>query len=166
MTDTSRQRRLWQQGVFPSLLFALSTGLAHAQDASVQVEQFLNAFRGKPVAPIMPVPTSAPVNPSLVAPGSGTTSASQTSATAPRQEVTAGTPSCPPGVERLGCPSPSRPPPQLYCGPGMTQGPNGCVPIAMPPNAHRVSEDGQWQCDDGFLRYGAVCIPIQSSASH
>jgi hypothetical protein len=166
MTDTSHQRKFWQLRIFPLLLCAFGAGLAHAQDASVQVEQFLNAFRGKPVAPVMPVPMSAQTNSSLAAPGSSTTSTSQTPATAPRQDVTAEPPTCLPGVDRPDCPSPTRPPQQIYCRPGMAQGPNGCVPIAMPPNAHRASEDGQWQCDDGFLRYGAVCIPIQSSASH
>ena len=145
MTGVSRQLRPTRLGILPLLLWVLSIGAVHAQDANVQVEQFLNAFRGKPVAPVMPASTPAPSNSNLASPDNEGGNALQPSENAPQRDGTSVPHSCPPG---------------------MTQGLNDCVPVAMPPNAHRVSEDGQWQCNDGFLRYGTVCIPIQPSASH
>lgn len=141
--------------------------IGHAQDAAgqaVPVEQFLNAFRGKPVGPAAPPPTQITVSQS-VQPANYPTTQPPTS-TAPHQDTVSGASSCPPGVDRPGCPGTLQQRYPASCPAGTTLGPTGCVATAMPANAHRVSEDGQWQCDDGYLRYGAVCIPIQSSSPH
>ncbi len=115
-----------------SIVLGLNTIPAHAQDASNQVDQFLNAFRGKPVGPISPPPAAI--------------ASTEPQTPSPAQAQMAGTSQS----ARTDCPA------------GMGPGPYGCVPTAMPPNAHRVSPDGQWQCDDGYLRFGAVCMSMQT----
>jgi hypothetical protein len=136
---------------------------ACAQDASGQIEQFLNAFRGKPVGPVASAPAQTPTPQNAPTPGN-LASPVQTTPASPRQDSVANASACPPGVDRLGCPNSSQQRNPSSCPAGTTFGPSGCVPTAMPANAHRVSEDGQWQCDDGYLRYGAICIPLQSSS--
>lgn len=44
--------------------------VGHAQDATRQVERFLNAFRGKAVGPVIPAPTQMPPPNQNVATGS------------------------------------------------------------------------------------------------
>lgn len=167
MIDT-RHHRIFKHLVVLALLAGGSHAVVgHAQDATRQVEQFLNAFRGKAVEPVTPAPTQMPPPNQNVATTSGySATPPQAVASVTSPNSVASTPSCPPGVDRLGCPSALRQPYPTYCPAGTTFGPNGCVPLAMPANAHRVSDDGQWQCDDNYLRYGATCIPLHSSASH
>lgn len=142
-------------------VLGLSTISAQAQEAPAQVEQFLNAFRGKPVGPVSPAPAAigatAPLIPNL--------GQSQSEPTAQPSPSTDGQPNCPPGVDRLGCTNTINQRTRTDCPAGMAPGPSGCVPTAMPANAHRVSSDGQWQCDEGYLRFGAVCISMQTPAN-
>lgn len=160
-------RRLFN--VWGALALVICTSQAligHAQDASVQVEQFLNAFRGRPVGPVTPLTPAAVVAAQNVAPASRPTTSTPQAAPDVARPDSISNSTCPPGGDRLGCATSSQQRYPTSCPPGTTFGPNGCVPIAMPANAHRVSDDGRWQCDDGYLRYGTVCIPIQSSSSH
>ena len=166
MTDMQRHRVFKRLAVLALLVCGSHAIVGHAQDATGQVEQFLNAFRGKAVGPVMPPPTQIPSNQNAATGDSSTTTQPQSPATVARADSVANTSSCPPGVDRLGCPNTPRQPYPTYCPAGSTFGPNGCVPLAMPANAHRVSDDGQWQCDDGYLRYGAICIPIRSSSAN
>lgn len=119
------------------VLLSIDVLPALAQDASLQVEQFLNAFRGKPVAPIAAAPTNLDQ------------SASSTNAVVTGQAPTVATPQ-------------DTPPSALSCPQGMTSGPGGCIPMAMPANAHRVSPDGRWECDGGYTLSNASCFPAQA----
>ena len=139
------------------------TVAGHGQEAPNPVGEFLNAFHGKPVGPVTP-PSASP--PAVGGPQTATVNATPAATTAAGADAPVNTPSCPPGVDRLGCPNSSAQRVRNDCPAGMTTGPAGCVPMAMPPNAHRVSDDGQWQCDDGFVRFGAVCMAIQSTPSN
>ncbi|CAB3799825.1 hypothetical protein LMG28690_05014 [Paraburkholderia caffeinilytica] len=144
-------------------LLLLGATYGQAQEAPIQVDQFLNAFRGKPVGPVAPPPVNA--SPMTSQPQSP--SQAQSLPTAAGQNTSASSqPLCPPGVDRIGCTNSVNQRARADCPAGMTAGPSGCVPMAMPPNAHRVSTDGQWQCDDGFLRFGAVCMSMQSMPSN
>lgn len=138
---------------------ALSTILVQAQETPIQVEQFLNAFRGKPVGPISPAPAALPPTaPQTSIPGQSQM-AGQIAQPRPSAE---GQPICPPGIDRVGCTGAANQRVPTDCPAGMAPGPYGCVPTAMPRNAHRVSSDGRWQCDDGYLRFGAVCMSMQT----
>jgi hypothetical protein len=143
------------------LLATLSALPSYGQDAPNPVGDFLNAFRGKPVGPVPPPPAVPAYTPQATVPPP-----SQTPKPSASQYPSAGMQSCPPGVDRLGCPSPYGNKSRNDCPAGMTPGPIGCVPMAMPSNAHRVTSDGQWQCDDGFMRFGAVCMAIQSTPAN
>lgn len=147
-----------------AILLSIFSMAGHAQETPNPVGEFLNAFRGKPVGPVAPPPPGSAQT--VGGPSSATTSAPLTSTTAAQAPVPGSVPSCPPGVERLGCPRPLSQQSQNNCPAGMTAGPTGCVPMAMPPNAHRVSTDGQWQCDDGYMRFGAVCMALQSTPAN
>jgi hypothetical protein len=144
-------------------LFVSSVAIsAYAQDAPNPVDEFLNAFRGKPVAPVAPPPVSSAAVNGTQAPVSNTNQVSTMAAQADAT-LTGNPPPCPPGVDRMGCVNTSGQRVRNECPAGMTAGPTGCVPMAMPPNAHRVSADGQWQCDEGYLRWGAICMAMQST---
>jgi hypothetical protein len=163
MTDMRGHSICKRLAVLALLVCGSHALVGQAQDAAGQVEQFLNAFRGKAIGPMTPQPTQMPQNQNGATGDNSAATQPQTPSTVVQPDSAANTSSCPPGVDRLGCPSPSRKPYPTYCPPGTTSGPNGCAPMAMPANAHRVSDDGQWQCDEGYLRYGSICIPIQSS---
>jgi hypothetical protein len=111
----------------------------YAQEVTNPIGEFLVAFRGKPVGPVIVPPSGSP---SINTPRMSASSANLTTTASTQTNSSVNTP---------------------YCPPGMTSGPTGCVPMAMPPNAHRISDDGQWQCDDGFMRLGPVCTAIQST---
>lgn len=159
MVNSSQSRRVARIVVAALIcLRAVVPTLAAAQENPVPIDQFLNAFHGKPVAPIAPIPTAANTaqQSSLAAvPTNRSTTVDGPSSTAVNLPI-----SCPPGVDRIGCPGSTAAPPRTECPAGMTTGPTGCVPMAMPANAHRVSSDGQWQCNDGYLRYGSICMPM------
>jgi hypothetical protein len=123
--------------LYVAVFFGASVISARAQDASLQVDQFLNAFRGKAVNPIASVPTSSNQSISQSSP----VGVDQASTAATQQDGHGGSLSCPPG---------------------MTTGPGGCIPMEMPANAHRVSADGQWECDDGYVVSGATCASAQA----
>jgi hypothetical protein len=127
---------LFLLSLYVAVLLGTGVTSAYAQDASLQVDQFLNAFRGKAVNPIASAPPSS--NQSISQ--SPLVGADQASAAATQQDGQGGIPSCPPG---------------------MTTGPGGCIPMAMPANAHRVSADGQWECDGGYVISGATCARAQ-----
>lgn len=140
------------------LMFVAISG--YAQEMSNPVGEFLVAFHGKPVGPVVVPPASSS---SVNAPQTNGGNTIPAPTAAPQVDASVNTPYCPPGVDRVGCASSSGQRIRNDCPTGMTAGPAGCVPMAMPPNAHRVSADGQWQCDDGFMRMGAICIAIQAT---
>jgi hypothetical protein len=148
----------------------LAVPLAFAQEQPTTVDQFLDAFHGKPVGQIAPIsalpgaPVPAPIS-SLPTIGEGSANTTASPSQAASQSSQPAPPSCPPGVDRVGCPPTSGWRSRTDCAPGMAVSAGGCVPTAMPPNAHRVSSDGQWQCDDGYLRYGAICMPMRTPAN-
>ncbi|AEA64068.1 hypothetical protein bgla_2g16230 [Burkholderia gladioli BSR3] len=127
---------------------------SHAQEASEQVEQFLDAFRGKPVSSIVNAPESP-------AGSNHQINLSQAPSATARQYTSVNVSSCPPGVDRIGCSA--QQPASSACAAGTTSDPRGCVPTAMPPHAHWISADGSWQCDDGYQRYGPVCVSFGNS---
>jgi hypothetical protein len=137
---------------------------AFAQTSANQPDtlgSFLSAFRGKPVATVPDVSYSAvpaaPASPQYAA-------TNQTFGN--RNPAETGQPSsCPPGVDRMGCPStyPSATGPRATvqaCPPGYQRDPTGCVMPAMPLNAHRVGGYGGWACDIGYVRSGDACSPV------
>jgi hypothetical protein len=128
---------------------AIATQL-QAQEAPIQVDQFLNAFHGKPVGPVAPVSTSSP------------SATPVTSSTAPLQATGQVTGQSAEQSSSVGAQPTLASRPPTDCPAGMAPGPYGCVATAMPPNAHRVSSDGQWQCDEGYLRFGTVCMSMQT----
>lgn len=166
----NRATWLYAVGKISAISLWLAVPLAFAQQQPTTVDQFLDAFHGKPVSPVAPIP-ALPGVPQLTAASSlppmdggvaNTTTAPSPSASQPSQPALA---SCPPGVDRVGCPPSAGWRSRTDCAPGMAVSAGGCVPTAMPPNAHRVNSDGQWQCDDGYLRYGAICMPIRTPAN-
>ncbi|SIT45309.1 conserved exported hypothetical protein [Paraburkholderia ribeironis] len=145
------------------LLAQLQSGFAQTPvDQIDALGSFLSAFRGKPVANIPEVsynaiPAAAPTTSQYAA--ANTTVGSRSQA----DSLQSG--SCPPGVDRLGCPS-SNPattvghPVASTCPPGYQRDPTGCVMPAMPLHAHRTGGYGGWACDIGYVRSGDSCSPV------
>lgn len=127
---------------------------------------FFSAFRGKPVAAV-PVPT-------LVAPSNSAAGGEAGVLPQPQRQPSVAQPvlppSCPPGVDRLGCPqtasnSYARGAYAQTCPPGYQRDPTGCVMPAMPPHAHRQDAGGGWVCDFGFVRNGDICAALTTPAN-
>ncbi|ADG14538.1 hypothetical protein BC1002_0436 [Paraburkholderia atlantica] len=164
MTKTSRYQKARVVRACITMFATCITVAGHGQEAPNPVGEFLNAFHGKPVGAVAPPSASASAD---GGPQTAMVNATPAPITAAQANAPVSTPpSCPPGVDRLGCPSSTAQRPRNDCPAGMTTGPTGCVPMAMPANAHRVSDDGQWQCDDGYMRFGAICVAIQSTPSN
>jgi len=160
---TSLSRYVHAIGVKVCVLLSVACAAmsANGQDAPNPVGDFLSAFRGKPVGAVAPPPVGTPASPQA-----SSVNTSRASTTATQSDVPANTPSCPEGTDRAGCFNSLGQRARNDCPAGMAAGPTGCVPTAMPPNAHRISADGQWQCDDGYMRFGAVCMAIQSTPAN
>lgn len=124
------------------------------------LEPFLQAFRGKPVASV-PEVSYAPLTTATAAAQQSRVEIPPTSGIRPGDSQQPGT--CPPGVDRLGCPRPSAPVSagrntSAACPPGFTRDPTGCVVPAMPLHAHRINSDGMWSCEAGYLRSNDDCV--------
>lgn len=143
-----------------AVLLAHAAMSGYAQEVPNPVSEFLVAFHGKPVGPVAAPQTSAA---SAIASQTYGGNSSRASTSTAQPEPSTNAPFCPPGVDRVGCPSSSGQRVRNDCPAGMTASPSGCVPMAMPSNAHRISADGQWQCDDGFMRFGSICMAIQAT---
>lgn len=143
-----------------AVLLVSVTVNGYAQEVPNPIGEFLVAFRGKPVGPVIVPPVgSSSINATQASAGSAISSPTVST----QANASVNTPYCPPGVDRVGCPNASGQRVSNDCPAGMTAGPAGCAPMAMPPNAHRISADGQWQCDGGFMRLGAVCMAIEAT---
>jgi hypothetical protein len=122
---------------------------------------FLSAFHGKPVAAVPevaynPIPAPAPTTSNV---STNTTAASGNPTDSPQPG------SCPPGVDRLGCPGSYSPTTGARavtsaCPPGYQRDPTGCVMPAMPLHAHRIGGYGGWACDMGYVRANDGCSQV------
>ncbi|MEK2603999.1 hypothetical protein [Burkholderia arboris] len=75
---------------------------------------------------------------------------------APRPE------SCPPGVDRLGCPGASRQTEhESPCPNGLSRTGSSCVPAAIPQHAHAIPTGFGWECDAGFIQTGGSCARLR-----
>ncbi|REG49565.1 hypothetical protein B0G80_5945 [Paraburkholderia sp. BL6669N2] len=130
---------------------------------------FFAAFRGKPVATVPAPSLASPSNGSVGAVGGAIAEPARQAANVPPVLPSS---SCPPGVDRLGCPQASGNPYargaySQTCPPGYQRDPTGCVMAAMPPHAHRQGDAGGWVCDFGFARTGDVCAaPVTPPNAH
>ncbi|WP_423394247.1 hypothetical protein [Burkholderia sp. LMG 21824] len=70
--------------------------------------------------------------------------------------------SCPPGVDRLGCPgAPGVTERESACPNGFSRAGSSCVPIAIPQHAHAIPTDFGWECDVGFIQTGRSCTKLR-----
>ncbi|WP_175874261.1 hypothetical protein [Burkholderia sp. BCC0397] len=70
--------------------------------------------------------------------------------------------SCPPGVDRLGCPGAAgRIERESSCPNGFSRAGSSCVPAAMPQHAHAIPTGFGWECDVGFIQTGRICTKLR-----
>ncbi|CAH2904094.1 MAG: hypothetical protein PCALPYG88_7175 [uncultured Paraburkholderia sp.] len=146
-------------------VFSLWTLCTFAQSTGGQPDtmaSFLSAFRGKLVANVPEVSYNA-------IPASAAASAQYANANpvlVNRNQSDSLQPgSCPPSVDRLGCPGSYSPAngtrsATSTCPPGYQRDPTGCVMPAMPLHAHRIAGYVGWACDIGYARAGDGCSQV------
>ncbi|MET3214066.1 UNVERIFIED_ORG: hypothetical protein ABIC48_001809 [Burkholderia territorii] len=70
--------------------------------------------------------------------------------------------SCPPGVDRLGCPGAAgRTERESSCPNGFSRAGSSCVPTALPQHAHAIPTGFGWECDVGFIQTGRSCTKVR-----
>jgi len=74
------------------------------------------------------------------------------------------TESCPPGVDRLGCPATSGGEHRLSCPYGWRVSGDACEKVSVPRHAHFEATGFGWVCDSGFIQSGSACTQVQIPA--
>lgn len=72
--------------------------------------------------------------------------------------------SCPPGVDRLGCPTVSSDEHRVSCPYGSRPSGVVCEKVAVPRHAHFEPTGFGWECDAGFIQSGSACAQLQVPA--
>ncbi len=71
---------------------------------------------------------------------------------------------CPPGVDRLGCPAPRASASRNSCPTGFRVSGQRCEKVDVPPHAHLEPTGLDWACDAGYLEAGARCVKLEVPA--
>lgn len=70
--------------------------------------------------------------------------------------------SCPPGVDRLGCPgahgNAAR---EAPCPNGFRRSGQSCDPVAIPLHAREVATGFGWECNSGYIQTGRTCTKLR-----
>lgn len=71
---------------------------------------------------------------------------------------------CPPGVDRLGCPAPRASASRNSCPTGFRVSGARCEKVDIPSHAHLEPTGLDWACDAGYLEAGTRCLKLEVPA--